>query len=246
MSKTQIHAIGDIHGQLELLEAALALIEKDGGPGAQILFVGDLVDRGPQSAEVLDRLIDGIAAGRPWTVLKGNHDRMFQRFLRRGELHDDNIKSGLSWLNDRLGGAATLASYGVADAAERPLEEVLEEAREKVPAAHLRFIDGLPLLHETDELFFCHAGIRPGVPLDSQAEDDLLWIRHDFLTDTTPHPKLIVHGHTPVEAPLHHGNHLNIDCGAGYGTPIVPVVLEGRDAVWSLHDDGRERLSPAP
>lgn len=244
MSDTPIYAVGDIHGQLDFLDAALERIAKDGGTQARILFVGDLVDRGPDSAGVIDRLIEGMET-RPWTVLKGNHDRMFELFLKRGELHDANIKSGLAWLHPRLGGVATLASYGVEAADERALDDVLEEARQNVPAAHRAFIETLPLTEETETLFFCHAGIRPGVPLDRQDEEDLLWIRQDFLTDTTRHPKLVVHGHTPVDRPTHHGNHLNLDCGAGYGAAIEPVVIEAPDTVYQLTENGRTRIRPA-
>ena len=113
----RIYAIGDIHGQLDMLKAAHARIEADkarvGDPDAQIIHLGDYTDRGPDSNGVIQYLIDGIAAGKPWLAIRGNHDRMFSRFVRHGIAHDAQIKSGKSWLHPALGGVDTLASYGV-------------------------------------------------------------------------------------------------------------------------------------
>lgn len=238
---TPIYAIGDIHGQFELLDQALAWIEADGGAGAPLVFLGDLVDRGPDPGGVIDRLIAAQAAGRDWTVIKGNHDRMFARFLLDGTVHDDQIKSGLSWLHPRLGGAATLAAYGVEDAGVRPLAPVLTEAQAAVPQVHIDFLNALPLLHETGDLLFVHAGIRPGVALAEQVEDDLLWIRADFLDHAGAHPWLVVHGHTALDYPRHHGNRINLDGGAGYGRPIYPAVFDDGDC-WLLTETGRVPL----
>lgn len=242
MTSDPIYAVGDIHGQRAFLDAALDRIERDGGPDATVVFVGDLVDRGPDSPGVIDRLREGVAAGHPWTVLCGNHDRMFQTFLRRGHLHNDNIKSGRIWLDERLGGLATLAAYGVEGLGRRSSDQILEDARQRVPASHLKFLDSLPLSHQTEDCFFVHAGIRPGVPLDGQAEDDMLWIRDEFLSDRRRHPKLIVHGHTPVDEPTHYGNRINTDCGAGYDRPLEPVVIEAPDRAFRLTPKGRVRL----
>ena len=109
-----IYAIGDIHGQKEMLDHALALITADGGDDAQIVFLGDYTDRGPDSRAVVETLIAGRDAGRNWRFIKGNHDRFLTRFVREGREHDPRVKSGISWLNPRLGGSTTLASYGVA------------------------------------------------------------------------------------------------------------------------------------
>lgn len=252
-----IYAIGDIHGQLGQLNRALALIEADGGPNAQIVFLGDYTDRGSDSHGVIDRLIRG-QRDHGWICLKGNHDRMFQRFVQDGIIHDNRIRSGLSWLNPRLGGPATLASYGLAGEVEldhpyKQLEALVrygqwtdvdtlaQEAREAVPSAHIDFLSNLPLKHETDDLFFVHAGIRPGLPLAWQEEDDLLWIRDGFLEDRRNHGPLIVHGHTALDAPEHFGNRVDLDGGAGYGNPLVPVVFEGRKC-WTLTPTGRVPL----
>jgi serine/threonine protein phosphatase 1 len=224
-----IYAIGDIHGQHAELKRVLALIEADGGADAEIVFIGDYTDRGPASAAVLDHLISGVAAGKPWHCLKGNHDRMFSWFMRDYPVHDAHLPIYLYWLHARLGGDTTLASYGVEMAETDRQTEVHALAKVAVPQAHIDFLEGLALCHETEHLFFAHAGIRPGLPLASQAEHDLLWIRKEFHVDRRDHGKLIVHGHTPVEAATHYGNRVNIDSGAGYGKPLSAVRFDGRD-----------------
>ena len=239
-----VYAIGDVHGQIAELDRALALIEADGGPGAQVVFLGDYTDRGPDSRAVIDRLINGLAAGRNWTCIGGNHDRMFHRFVGAGILSDVAIASGKTWLHPALGGAATLASYGVAMPDAGTLEAfgfdsardddwlaLRDAARRAVPRTHLDFLAALPTLHETEAQIFVHAGLRPGVPLADQVEDDLLWIRKGWLGSTADHGRLVVHGHTALEEPLHYGNRLNLDSGAGYGRPITAARIDGRDAV---------------
>lgn len=241
---TPIYAVGDIHGQIDMLETALTRIERDGGPDARVVFLGDLVDRGPGSAQVIDRLLQGQAEGRDWTVLSGNHDDLFAGFLELGIDLDPRVLSGVPWTGDRIGGRATLASYGMGDL-DRPVSALLEEARATVPAAHLAFLKGLPAYHHLDGLLFVHAGIRPGISLANQIRDDLLWIRSDFLNDPRPHPWLVVHGHSAVQIPEHRGNRVNLDSGAGYGRPLTTAVFEG-DGVWTLDGFGRAKLLPNP
>ena len=143
MDTQPLYAVGDIHGQLGELERALALIEADGGANAPVVFLGDLVDRGPDSRGVMDRLIAGIEAGRDWTVVKGNHDEMFERFLTMNTLDHHRILSGVNWFADRLGGRETLLSYGVdCDALASP-EAILSAAREAVPGAVVAWLEGL-------------------------------------------------------------------------------------------------------
>ncbi len=238
-----IYAIGDIHGQLNELMRVLDLIAADGGPQAEVVFIGDYTDRGPSSMAVLDLLIEGRAAGKPWICLKGNHDRMFSWFLQDYPRHEALLSIDLHWLHPRLGGDTTLASYGIDFKTTDRQIAVHAKARETVPQRHRDFLEALPLCHETDDLFFAHAGIRPGVPLDRQVEQDLLWIRKEFHIAPGDHPKLIVHGHTPVKQATHYGNRINIDAGAGYGNPLAAVVFEGRDC-WQLTDQGRQPLRP--
>lgn len=224
------YAIGDIHGHLDLLKRAHDRIADDmarygAGP---VVHVGDLVDRGPDSAGVISHLIGGMAAGEAWVVLKGNHDRMFAGFLADIRFHDPGLRADLGWLHPKLGGPDTLASYGVRNAADRPLAPVHAEAVAAVPAGHRGFLEGLPVLHRVGEVVFVHAGIRPGIPLDRQEETDLVWIRGAFLDDPLPHGPLIVHGHTAIDRATDYGNRVNIDTGAAYGGPLTAVVIEGR------------------
>lgn len=238
-----IYAIGDIHGQHAELLRVLDLIAADGGPDAEVVFIGDYTDRGPASCDVLDTLIAGLAAGKPWHCLMGNHDRMFSWFMRDYPLHDAHLPVYLYWLHARLGGDTTLASYGVKMTETDRQTAVHALAKVAVPQAHVDFLSSLTHSYQTDELFFAHAGIQPGIALEAQAEHDLLWIRKEFHVDTRDHGKLVVHGHTPVEDATHYGNRVNIDAGAGYGRPLVAVVFEGREC-WRLTNRGRVPLVP--
>ncbi|MEM8729169.1 MAG: metallophosphoesterase [Pseudomonadota bacterium] len=238
-----IYAIGDIHGQIHGLEVVLERIAADGGSEAEIVFLGDYTDRGPDSRAVVQRLIDGVDAGRPWHVLRGNHDRMFCRFVAEGVLHDDRILSGRGWLDPALGGATTLASYGVEADQAGDIMEILEATRSAVPDRHIAFLADRDLTLERDGKLFVHAGVRPGVTLQDQHEDDLVWIREPFLSHTDAHPWLIVHGHTALDHPSHFGNRIDLDGGAGYGRPLHAAVFEGTEA-WVLTEAGRAPLRP--
>lgn len=240
---TPIYAIGDIHGQLDMLETALTRIEADGGRDARVVFLGDYTDRGPDSAGVLDLLIKGQAEGRDWITIKGNHDRMFSLFMQDYPMNDERLLVGYHWLHERIGGIETLASYRVEVPERTRIYEVHAAARAAVPQAHIDFLAGLQVTHQQGDLLFVHAGIRPEIPLSAQTEDDLIWIRDSFHKYTAPHPYLVVHGHTPVKAATHYGNRVNLDAGAGYGQPLVTAVFEG-NACWQLTDQGRVPLSP--
>ncbi len=241
------YAIGDIHGARDKLEEAHAWIAADrratGDAVAPVVHIGDLVDRGPDSRGVIEFLLRGIAAGAPWIVIKGNHDRMFTGFLDDPDSHDPGLREGLHWIDPPLGGGMTLASYGVAGSGDRLLFDLHAEAVEAVPPAHVAFLKGLPASCRRAGALFVHAGIRPGVPLDRQCEDDLLWIRRSFLDDRGDHGVLVVHGHTSVDAVTHYGNRLNIDTGAGYGRALAAVVIEGGN-VWQLGAAGRRPVKP--
>ncbi|WP_299349336.1 metallophosphoesterase family protein [uncultured Shimia sp.] len=238
-----IYAVGDIHGQLDMLQDALSRIERDGGADAQIVFLGDLVDRGPDSAGVIELLMKGQADGRNWTILRGNHDRMYSYFLEDLPRPDPQILLGMDWFNDRIGGRETLASYGIETSDRSRYYQIHPIAREQIPQSHIAFMGNLPAYYQHQGLLFVHAGIRPGVPLDQQSEDDMCWIRRDFLDFPDVHPWLVVHGHTPERQPVHKGNRINLDSGAGYGRPLTSAVFEGRDC-WILSDAGRQVLTP--
>ena len=238
-----IYAIGDIHGQPGMLETALNRIEQDGGPDARIVFLGDYVDRGPDSRAVIERIRAGVEAGRDWIALLGNHDRMFSMFMEDYPRNDARLLVGYHWLHDRIGGVETLASYGVNVTDGDRIYQVHADARASVPQDHVDFLAGLKPYHQEGDLLFVHAGIRPGVALQDQTTDDLIWIRQEFLNDQTLHPWLVVHGHTPADQAEHRGNRINLDAGAGYGRPLVSAVFEGRDC-WLLTANGREALEP--
>ena len=250
------YAVGDIHGHLDKLHAAHALIEADrrrvgedgvgdgGGPdAAPVVHVGDLVDRGPDARGVIEHLRAGIEGGAPWIVLRGNHDQMFLDYLASGG--PDGAPEAARWLNGNLGGTATLESYGVTKKMFDTRTSLIRRAAEAVPEAHVAFLSALPYMHLTDEVIFVHAGIRPGVPLEQQIEVDMLWIRAGFLDDPTDHGRLVVHGHTAMNEVTHFGNRVDIDGGAAYGRPLVPVVIEGRK-VWTLTEAGRIPLVAPP
>lgn len=239
------YAIGDIHGMLGRLRAAHDLIATDQARHgvAPVVHLGDLVDRGPDVRGVIDFLLDGVAAGREWIVLKGNHDRMFAGFLGAPGWHDPRLRPDLSWLHPRLGGGATLASYGVRSPTDRPPPQVWSDARAAVPPAHRTFLHGLPMIHQRGDTVFVHAGIRPGIPITDQIEDDLTWIREPFLSDRRDHGALIVHGHTVIGEPWHYGNRVNIDTGAGYGHALTAIVVEDAQ-VFHLTPAGRLPLHP--
>ncbi|MDQ2090979.1 metallophosphoesterase family protein [Marimonas arenosa] len=242
-----IYAIGDIHGQHDMLLDVLTLIEADGGTRARVMVLGDLVDRGPDSRAVLDTLISGRAQGRDWIVLRGNHDRMFLDFLEAGRIDHSAfrskkiIESGEGWLHDMIGGLDTLASYDIDPTL--PLPELIAGTQDAVPQAHLDFLRACPLYHVEDHLLFVHAGIDPKLPLDWQTEDHLLWIRDPFLTHVEPFDWLVVHGHSAIDAPRHYGNRINLDSGAGWGRPLTAAVIEGANA-WVLTPKGRVPLAP--
>jgi serine/threonine protein phosphatase 1 len=243
------YAIGDIHGHIDLLRAAHARIAKDKAAthdtDAPIVHIGDLVDRGPDSRGVIDYLAAGIAAGENWVVLKGNHDRMFSLFLDQPNTQDVGLRDEFSYLHPRIGGSTTLASYGIANPGDRPLAPVHAEAIAAVPAEHRDFLAKRPTYFARGQAMFVHAGIRPGIAIQDQTEDDLVWIRDPFLGHRDPFPWLLVHGHTALDAAVNYGNRVNIDSSAAYGGPLTAVVIEGRD-VSILAEDGRVPLLPTP
>lgn len=232
-----LYAIGDIHGQLAMLEDALARIDRDGG--GRVVFLGDYIDRGADSRGVIDLLARGLTEGWDWICLKGNHDRLFEWFMETPPRQDPHLLVGYHWFHEALGGADTIASYGVPLPKQIRLKELAAQVRDAVPQRHLDFLRSLHLSHREPGLFFAHAGVRPGVPLDKQDEEDLLWIRQEFLQDTRDHGAFVVHGHTPVMTPERLLNRLNLDTGAGYARPLTTAVFEGGDC-FVLGPDGRE------
>ena len=202
-----IFAIGDIHGSLRKLQSLMVHCEKyaDGRP-TTFVFLGDYIDRGPQSAGVIDYLLD-LQARRPEQViaLTGNHEAIALDVI-------DGTVPANDWLTQ--GGAETLRSYGVRNAGD-------------LPSAHLDWLRSLPLSYDDGRRFFVHAGIDPNKPFNAQRDADLIWIREPFLSDRRDHGRLIVHGHTPTRGrnPDLRTNRLNIDTGAVFGGPLTAAVF---------------------
>ena len=243
LSVMTIYAIPDIHGHLAQLEKALSRIEADGATSSdEVIFLGDYIDRGPRSDGVLDLLAQGQAEGRNWSFLMGNHDRMMLNYLTNGTDRDPATR--MPWTHPRFGGA-TFRAYGCpVEGGPRP-EDLHRAFVEAVPQAHFDFLTTLPYALERDGLLFVHAGVRPGLDLADQAQDDLVWIRAEFLDHTDPHPWVVVHGHTALPVPRHFGNHVDLDGGAAYGRELFPAAFDG-DEVFLLTATGRQRLDPAP
>ena len=219
----RLYAIGDIHGCSDLLDRLTASIgAEETGVAVQtrLVFLGDYLDRGPDSRGVMDRLI-ALRETRPNTVfLKGNHEAVFLDFLDA----PDETEDWLHW-----GGAETLESYGVVRPWSRPVAELGHEMRERLPESHLSFLRELATFYEAGDYFFVHAGVKPGVPLDKQDERDLLWIRgefHNAAAGARP-SKVVVHGHQPIKAPLDNGWRIDVDTGACFSGKLTAVVLEG-------------------
>ena len=227
-----IYAVGDIHGRRDLLDRLTAKIRADaalaeGGPPV-LVFVGDYVDRGPDTRGVIEAVLalsrEGAFEVRP---LKGNHEEQLLAFLK-------DPRAGPAWLD--FGGGATLASYGVAPPAGRTDEAAWEDAHRAFAAAlpdeHLRFFEALELAVVCGDYLFVHAGVRPGIPLNEQSEHDLLWIRDEFLSASRPFEKVVVHGHTPEAAPYLGRNRIGIDTGAYATATLTAVRLHGIDCAF--------------
>lgn len=241
------YAIGDIHGHLRLLKDAHRKIDADRrltrDANAPVIHLGDLVDRGPDSRGVIRFLREGVAGGAPWVVLKGNHDRLFERFLSDPNWRDPHLRDGFTYLHPAIGGAQTLMSYGLYRPTAFHIKTARAQALDAVPPEDIAFLRDRPLHYAHGALLHVHAGIRPGIPLEDQTEQDLVWIRDPFLMDTRDHGPLVLHGHTALQQPMHYRNRVNIDSSAAYGGPLTTVVVEGRQ-VHVLTDDGRMPLSP--
>lgn len=220
----RIYAIGDIHGRADLLRTLLGKVDADreSRPVERTItvFLGDYIDRGPSSKDVLDILLD-YRASFETVFLKGNHEKFAVDFLKNPSVIE-------SWRS--CGGFETLLSYGLKPSLSSSADEKLKLSRELaecMPAEHLSFLMSLQLYFQCGEFLFVHAGIRPKVRLRDQDEKDLLWIRNAFLEYEKPFELFVVHGHTPVHAPDMQSNRLNIDTGAFATGRLTCVAIEG-------------------
>jgi serine/threonine protein phosphatase 1 len=238
-SDARLYAVGDIHGCLDLLDSLLRLIEEDSAARppkkTYIVFLGDLIDRGPASAGVVERLRTYRPEGATPVFLAGNHEEIFARVLEgEAEILAD-------WL--KFGGAECLESYGVDPAALKRMDPAaaVEQLRSKVPQAHIDFIESFADTFRFGDYLFVHAGIRPGIDLAEQEQFDLRWIREPFLSFDDEHGLVVVHGHTIVDQVEERANRIGLDTGA-YRSGVLTALAVEDDVRWYLSTAG----SPAP
>lgn len=221
----RIYAIGDIHGRLDLFEAMIAAIEADDASApvsdSTVMLLGDLVDRGPETAGV-------IARARQWQqqrnvrILSGNHEELFLRSLEDIEYFRHFI---------RHGGRETMLSYGLSAQAynDATLTEAHQLLRQIVPAGDIAFLQSFEDMVQVDDYLFVHAGIDPALPLEEQTPAVLRWIREPFLSYTKPHGFIVVHGHTITDEPQDLSNRIGVDTGAYRSGRLTAVALEGSE-----------------
>lgn len=221
----RIYAIGDIHGRNDLLQALLAQIEADdarrGPADTQIIFLGDLMDRGPDSAGVIETAMALKAAGRKVRFLMGNHEEVFVKACRK---RDPKITRFFL----RIGGEATVLSYPItrAEYITLDMEQLSERLSTLVPQEHLDFVESFEDQIVIGDYAFVHAGIRPGVPLAEQKPSDLRWIREDFVEQRGDLEKVVVYGHTIYDDIEERGSRIGIDTGAYASDKLTALALE--------------------
>ena len=219
----RIYAVGDIHGRLDLLDDLLTRIGDDmsSRPTARSvsIFLGDYLDRGPSSRETIDRLIAHAEANES-VFLKGNHEQIAISCLRDRGLFE-------RWM--RLGGRETLISYGITLAAlsdDRQIVRLQAAFHDALPQSHFRFFRDLQSSFTCGDYFFAHAGVKPDIPLSRQKENDLLWIRQEFLSSRGDFGKIVIHGHTPRRDIEVEPNRVNIDTGAFATGRLTCLVID--------------------
>jgi serine/threonine protein phosphatase 1 len=222
----RIYAIGDIHGQLDLLHALFYVIERleaiQEAAHTHEVFLGDYVDRGPSSAGVIEWLATTATPARSRVCLRGNHEWLMQAFKASPDAFE-------AWRS--VGGTETLMSYGVARGVPNDRAAVTRLWREfllKLPPAHDEFLDSLWPFYQAGDYFFVHAGLRPGVALEAQSERDMLWIRTEFLSSDHDFGLMVVHGHSPAADVVVTANRIGLDTGA-YATRVLSCVMLERD-----------------
>lgn len=241
----RVYAIGDVHGRADLLKRLLDDLNADARRGEYsgkpiLIFLGDYVDRGFQSKDVLNILLGKTVSSFETYFLKGNHEQAMLQFLE-----DPTI--GPRWAE--YGGAETLVSYGVQPPRSRTnLDEWIRasaDLRQAMPAEHIQFLQTLELSVRIGDYVFVHAGMKPGVPLDQQEEHDILWIRDEFINDRRPFEAVIVHGHTPLQKPYRDGRRIGLDTGA-YLTGKLTAARFEHDVVQFITTGPRLDVAPGP
>ena len=222
----RLYCIGDIHGRLDLLEELHHMIRQDAADfsgSKAVVYLGDYVDRGSQSCQVLDLLVSQPLTGFEMVYLLGNHEQAMLDFLKQP-------RSAAAWLT--YGGQGTLLSYGVGLGKlviSQDPGSLCAELEQKLPQSHLDFLNDCQLVHTEGSYCFVHAGIRPGVPLADQQMQDMLWIREDFTRSRSNHEHIVVHGHTISDEVEWLPNRIGIDTGAYETGLLTALVLEGQE-----------------
>jgi serine/threonine protein phosphatase 1 len=227
----RIYAIGDVHGRLDLFSKLMTLIRRDSETRepkpTKLVLIGDMVDRGPDSAELVERLYEFSAQSPDLVILQGNHEEIMIDAL------DGDTEALAYWI--KFGGDATLRSWGISQSEiDGPSDILLARAREAIPPKLVRWLKKLPRSFQSGDFYFVHAGIKPGVPLKSQHPRDQLWIGREFLECDSDHPAIVVHGHSIVEdGPELRPNRIALDTGA-YRTGRLSAVGFDGDERWVL------------
>lgn len=239
----RVYAVGDVHGCDTLLDELLGSIEADIGerPARSVLivFLGDLIDRGPGSRQVVERLRSLRIAGAKTIFLAGNHEEALLRVI------DGEARLASDWL--RFGGRECLDSYGVDGKAVAALggRDAARAIRKAIPAEHVEFLRSFGDTLSVGGYLFVHAGVRPGVPLARQSQSDLRWIRDPFLHDDRDHGFVVVHGHTISDGVIDAGNRVGIDTGAYRSGILTSLVLEGATRDY-IQTGQKNAVSPPP
>lgn len=227
----RVYAIGDIHGRVDLFDTLLEKIAADHAMRPPkphgIILLGDLIDRGPQSAQTVERALQLRQSGAPVRILKGNHEEIFL-LAARGDVRATRFLC-------RIGGGETLFSYGLsqADYDRFDTARLTGWMADNIPRAHIDFIDSFEDYVEMGDYLFVHAGIRPQVKLEEQRSADLRWIREEFLAWPSSHGRIIVHGHTINDDVDEQRNRIGIDTGAYRSGKLTAIGLEGK-ARWYI------------
>jgi serine/threonine protein phosphatase 1 len=232
---TRIYAVGDIHGRHDILRQMMQQIEEDAAQAADgttvvEIFLGDYIDRGPDSRKVIETLIQPSPHGHERLCLRGNHEQSMLNFL------EDPTRLR-PWV--QYGGYATLLSYGIempVVADENSGNFIHAELCQKLPREHFDWLNALPHQHIRGDYFFAHAGVNPSRPLDAQEPEELMWIRDRFLNHSAPFSHHIVHGHTPMAAPETLPHRTNLDVSAAETDQLACLVIEGTERRLLLTD----------
>lgn len=218
----RVYAVGDVHGCLDQLNRLMESIDRDltlRPSPSKLIFLGDLVDRGPNSAGVLERILDGGVPTDECVCLMGNHEEAMLECL------DGSEASYAKWLQQ--GGLQTMESYGLTrqDLCNKSFD-LARSMRVLIPSTHGHFIRSFKNYETAGDYLFVHAGIRPGIPTDHQSRRDLRWIRSGFLQHKGEHGMMVVHGHTPMSRVERHRNRIAVDTGCYVSGRLSAVVLE--------------------